>query len=81
MTPELRSSLCVGTVRHCRREPRANAFTYGVYQLLIDLDKVVTDQQAKIMELEELVTTLIERVRSIGDGGSDAPQDERPPHY
>ena len=50
-------------------------------QLLVDLDKVVTDQQARIMELEELVTTLIERVRAIGEGGSDAPQDERPPHY
>ena len=50
-------------------------------QLLVDLDKVVTDQQAKIMQLEELVATLIERVRAIGEGGSDAPQDERPPHY
>ena len=50
-------------------------------QLLVDLDKVVTDQQAKIMELEGLVTTLIERVRAIGEGGSDAPQDDRPPHY
>jgi SlyX protein len=50
-------------------------------QSLIDLDKVVADQQAKIMELEELVTTLIERVRAIGEGGSDGPQDERPPHY
>jgi SlyX protein len=50
-------------------------------QLLIDLDKVVTGQQAKIMELEQLVTTLIERVRAIGEGGADSPQDERPPHY
>ena len=50
-------------------------------QLLIDLDKVVTDQQAKIMELEELVTTLIDRMRAIGEGSSDAAQDERPPHY
>lgn len=50
-------------------------------QLLIDLDKVVADQQAKILELEELVTALIERVRAIGEGGSDGPQGERPPHY
>jgi SlyX protein len=50
-------------------------------QLLVDLDKVVTDQQARIMQLEELVTTLIDRVRAIGEGGSDGPQDERPPHY
>ena len=33
-------------------------------QLLIDLDQVVTDQQAKIMRLEELCNELIERVRS-----------------
>ena len=50
-------------------------------QLLTDLDQVVTDQQARIMQLEELVTTLIERIRAIGEGGSEAPQDERPPHY
>ena len=36
-------------------------------QLLIDLDKVVTDQQTKIMQLEELVASLVARVRSIGD--------------
>jgi SlyX protein len=50
-------------------------------QLLIDLDKIVTDQQAKIMQLEELVTTLVDRVRSIGESTSDSHQDERPPHY
>ena len=50
-------------------------------QLLADLDQVVTDQQARIMQLEQLVTTLVERIRAIGEGGSDGPQDERPPHY
>ena len=51
-------------------------------QLLIDLDKVVTDQQTKIMQLEELVATLVARVRSIGDALPEgAAQDERPPHY
>ena len=50
-------------------------------QLLVDLDRIVTDQQAKIMQLEELVSTLIDRVRAIGEGASDSPQDERPPHY
>jgi SlyX protein len=50
-------------------------------QLLVDLDKIVTDQQAKIMQLEELVSTLIDRVRAIGEGAADSPQDERPPHY
>jgi SlyX protein len=50
-------------------------------QLLNDLDKIVTDQQAKIMQLEELVTTLIDRVRAVGEGASDVQQDETPPHY
>ena len=50
-------------------------------QLLIDLDQVVTDQQAKIMRLEELCNELIERVRAAGDGATDAPHDDRPPHY
>ena len=50
-------------------------------QLLIDLDQVVADQQAKIMRLEELCNELIERVRSAGEGATDSPHDERPPHY
>ena len=51
-------------------------------QLLNELNDVVTDQQAKIMQLEELCRSLIDRVRSIGDGGeSGDPADERPPHY
>jgi SlyX protein len=50
-------------------------------QQLFDLDKVVTDQQARIMQLEQLVKSLIERVRAIGEGGADTAQDETPPHY
>ena len=50
-------------------------------QLLSDLDEVVTGQQARIMQLEELVTTLIERVRTVGETAADAPHDEKPPHY
>ncbi len=51
-------------------------------QLLIDLNDVVTKQQEKIMMLEELCGSLVDRVRSIGEAGSgDAAQDERPPHY
>jgi SlyX protein len=51
-------------------------------QLLNELNDVVTAQQAKIMQLEELCKALIQRVRSVGDGaqGDDA-GDERPPHY
>ncbi|NIS90702.1 MAG: SlyX protein [Woeseiaceae bacterium] len=50
-------------------------------QLLIDLDKVVTQQQSRIMQLEALCNRLIERVRSFAGGASDAPHDDKPPHY
>ena len=51
-------------------------------QLLHDLNDVVTAQQAKIMQLDELCRSLIERVRSMGEGVSAGdPSDERPPHY
>lgn len=51
-------------------------------QLLNQLNDVVTEQQAKIMQLDELCKSLIQRVRSMGDDmpASD-PGDERPPHY
>ena len=51
-------------------------------QLLHELNDVVTGQQAKLMQLEELCRSLIDRVRSIGEGGASGdPADERPPHY
>jgi len=51
-------------------------------QLLIELNDVITDQQAKIMKLEELYSAVVERVRSMGEApGDDSSQDERPPHY
>jgi SlyX protein len=51
-------------------------------QLLHELNDVVTAQQAKIMQLDELCRSLIDRVRSIGDGVSTGDEgDERPPHY
>ncbi len=51
-------------------------------QLLNELNDVVTEQQAKIMQLDELCKSLITKVRSMGDAmpASD-PGDERPPHY
>ena len=36
----LASALYVGTVRHRRLAPRPHAFTYPVYQLLLDLDEL-----------------------------------------
>ena len=51
-------------------------------QLLSELNDVVTGQQARIMDLEELCKALLERVRSLGDGlPAGNPVDERPPHY
>lgn len=51
-------------------------------QLLNQLNDVVTGQQAKIMQLEELCKSLIQRIQSVGDGmPADDPGDERPPHY
>ena len=50
--------------------------------LLFELNDVITNQQEKIMQLQELCGSLVERVRSIGDAlPDDAPQDQRPPHY
>lgn len=51
-------------------------------QLLHELNDVVTAQQARIMQLEELCKALTQRVRAAGDGQPDSgPADERPPHY
>jgi len=51
-------------------------------QLVLDLNDVVTEQQQKIMKLEELFASLVEKFRSMGDGAStEEVQDERPPHY
>jgi len=51
-------------------------------QLLIELNDIVTDQQAQLGRLEELCNLLVERIRSLGDDRSDEPsQDKRPPHY
>ena len=50
--------------------------------LLLELNEVITDQQSRIMQLEERYRVLVERVRSLGEtapGGDPGP--ERPPHY
>lgn len=51
-------------------------------QLLHELDDAMSAQQAKLMQLEELCRSLIERVKAIGENraGND-PADEIPPHY
>jgi len=51
-------------------------------QLMLELNEVVTEQQAKIMQLEQLYRSLVERVRAMGESiPGDASQDDRPPHY
>ncbi len=51
-------------------------------QLLNELNDVVTGQQAKIMQLDELCKSLIARIRSLSDAIPAAGSaDERPPHY
>lgn len=51
-------------------------------QLVSELNDVLTEQQARIMQLEQLSRSLIDRVRAIGESGGDSePSDERPPHY
>lgn len=51
-------------------------------QMLLELNDVVTQQQAQIMQLEEQYGSLVDRVRSIGEALPDeVPQDDRPPHY
>jgi len=51
-------------------------------QLLMELNDVIIDQQAKIMKLEEMYAALVDKVRTIGETlPDDGSQDERPPHY
>ena len=51
-------------------------------QLVFELNEVVTEQQSKIMQLEQLCKSLVERIRSLGEATpGDAPADDRPPHY
>ncbi|NND46465.1 MAG: SlyX family protein [Woeseiaceae bacterium] len=51
-------------------------------QLLNDLNDVVTGQQAKIMQLDELCKSLTARIRSLSDVIPAADSaDEKPPHY
>ena len=51
-------------------------------QLMHELNDVVTAQQAKLMQLEELCRGLIDRVKAVGDGGPEGdPADEISRHY
>jgi len=50
--------------------------------LMVELNDVITNQQERIMRLEELCSSLVDRVRSIGDSmPGEASQEDPPPHY
>ena len=50
-------------------------------QAVLELNDVITEQQAKLMQLDALCNQLIEKLRAIDQGATDAPHDEPPPHY
>ena len=52
--------------------------------LVDELSTIVADQQQRIARLEARCQSLLERLRSLGEGsgaGPGSPDDERPPHY
>jgi SlyX protein len=50
--------------------------------LMTELNDVITNQQERIMKLEELCASLVDRVRSIGESMPDSASSEGPPpHY
>ena len=50
--------------------------------LLSALNEALSDQQAQIANLELLCQSLVERIRSVSDSGSENSGDhEQPPHY
>ncbi len=51
-------------------------------QMLEELNEVLTDQQARLMRLEQLCRSLVQRMRALGEAVPDGePEAERPPHY
>ena len=50
--------------------------------LVLELNDVITKQQEKIMRLESLCDSIVERVRSLDEASpSNSSVDEVPPHY
>lgn len=49
---------------------------------LAELGDVLGDQQARLMQLERLCESLVERMRALAENSADiATTDEKPPHY
>ena len=50
--------------------------------LVLELNDVITKHQEKIMRLEALCDSIVERVRSLGEAApAGSAEDEVPPHY
>ena len=50
--------------------------------LVLELNEVITKQQEKIMRLEALCESIVERVRALGEAAPAGDSiDEVPPHY
>jgi SlyX protein len=50
--------------------------------LVLELNQVIADQQQQIAQLELKCQALLDRIKSLADGGSGpAETDEQPPHY
>lgn len=49
--------------------------------LLASLDDALSNQQAQIIELENLCQSLVERIRALSEAGGEEQNDETPPHY
>ena len=50
--------------------------------LVLELNRVISDQQQQISQLEHRYLALLDRVKSLADSAGNAdPADERPPHY
>ncbi len=50
--------------------------------LLLELNDVITKQQEKIMSLESLCDSIVERVRALSEAAPIDPNvDDVPPHY
>ena len=50
-------------------------------QMLTELNDVVTNQQARIMQLEQRVKSLVERLAAMADAAPADAGEEKPPHY
>ena len=50
--------------------------------LLNQLNNIMTDQQAQLIQLRTICDSLVDRLKTVSDGIAEGTlEDERPPHY